>query len=161
MGWQNEQKLACLLKSINMNTAVHLHTLSSLSTVEQMVRNLSSGTPHTANIPSRIRLSLTWKRRKLLNDWYKWLKKKTKKKPEMIMEKPWSESHQCLARWGFHEQSSDTQHLESWHHTVLLCQNPARHTIAIVATPRIFTSEGLSSQPLFCQHKSNRSDKWI
>ena len=27
-------------------------TLSSLSTAEQMVRNLSSGTPQTANIPS-------------------------------------------------------------------------------------------------------------
>lgn len=35
-------------------------TLSSLSTLEQMVRNLLSGTPQTANIPSRMRRSLTW-----------------------------------------------------------------------------------------------------
>lgn len=36
------------------------HTLSSLSTLEQIVRNLLSGTPQTANIPSRMRRSLTW-----------------------------------------------------------------------------------------------------
>lgn len=41
---------------------------------------------------------------------------------------PWCESRQGPAHWGFHGQSSDIQHLESCHHTVLLCQNPAEHT---------------------------------
>lgn len=41
-----------------------VHTLSSLSTLEQIVRNLLSGTPQTANIPSRMRRSLTWETRK-------------------------------------------------------------------------------------------------
>lgn len=35
-------------------------TLSSLSTEEQMVRNLLSGTPQTANIPSKMRRSFTY-----------------------------------------------------------------------------------------------------
>lgn len=43
-----------------MQPGAPAHTLSSLSTLEQMVRNLLSGTPQTANIPSRMRRSLTW-----------------------------------------------------------------------------------------------------
>lgn len=60
---------ATLFLGGDCSTAVSVCTLSSLSTVEQMVRNLSSGTPHTANIPSRMRLSLTWKWRTRLQQW--------------------------------------------------------------------------------------------
>lgn len=45
-----------------MQPRATVHTLSSLSTLEQIVRNLLSGTPQTANIPSRMRRSLTWDR---------------------------------------------------------------------------------------------------
>lgn len=100
-------------------------TLSSLSTVEQMVRNLSSGTPHTANIPSRMRLSLTWN-------------------GDMVTEahqvssahvgtswssddRPWSGSHQGPAHWGFHGRSSDTQHQVSWRRTAPRYRNPETH----------------------------------
>lgn len=71
--------------------------------------------------------------KKLLNYWFKGIVKNFLKNSRRIdVEKPWSESHQCPARLGFHGQSSDTQHLESWHHTVLLCQNPVRHTNVII-----------------------------
>jgi hypothetical protein len=44
------------------------HTLSNLSTADEIVRNFSAGTPHTSNIPSSIFLWFTYNNTILLNN---------------------------------------------------------------------------------------------